>query len=570
MKNPVIVLLITLCSGMLFLSAGSVHAQPDESILVTKHNLSISGPGAIKAVFEKRVCIFCHTPHRARGDISGLWNRDDSSEQYVPYDSSTMYATVGQPTGASKLCLSCHDGTIALGALVSETQEIAFAGGIRFMPEGQSKLGSDLSDDHPISFTYNSALASSNLEIIDPSLLPSEIKLDKNSQLQCTTCHDPHNNVRGKFLVLSNSFSNLCRACHEKNGWALTAHSVSNATWNNIGPDPWPHTTYTTVAENACENCHKPHSANGPAWLLNELFEEDNCIFCHNGNVAATNMETELTKPYRHDVQNYNGIHEPLEDVTTGSVQDHVECTDCHNPHWSNSTPSLGAPLVSGANQGVTGINLSGQAIQVASNQYEICFKCHADNNVLSVMSIDRDIQQLNTRMEFDSANPSYHPVEFQGVNTNVPSLLPAYTTSSKIFCTDCHNSDSGPAGPHGSFNEYLLELNYSTQDFTVEDSQSYALCYKCHDRNSILADESFSAHNSHIVTYQAPCSACHDAHGISYTQGNSLNNSHLINFDINIVLPEQGTIRFDDTGTFSGQCTLNCHASPHNLRVYP
>jgi len=261
---------------------------------------------------------------------------------------------------------------------------------------------------------------------------------------------------------------------------------------------------------------------------------------------------------------------EPLEDVTSGSVQDHVECTDCHNPHWSNASASPGAPQVSGATKGVPGINNFGQVIPVSANQYEICFKCHADNNVLTIIPIDRQIQQQNTRLEFDSANPSYHPVVFPGVNANVPSLLPPYTVSSIIFCTDCHNSDSGTNGPHGSNNEFLLELNYTTQDNTVEDSTSYALCYKCHDRTSILANDSFSGHNSHIVTYQAPCSTCHDAHGISYTDGNSLSNSHLINFDITIVLPEQGTIRFDDTGTFSGQCTLNCHGSIHNLRVYP
>jgi len=157
-------------------------------------------------------------------------------------------------------------------------------------------------------------------------------------------------------------------------------------------------------------------------------------------------------------------------------------------------------------------------------------------------------------------------------MNFNVPSLIPPYTPASIIFCTDCHNNDniSGPIGPHGSNNEYLLELNYTTQDNTIESPTSYALCYKCHDRNSILANESFSAHNSHIVTYLAPCSVCHDGHGISSTQGNTLNNSHLINFEITIVQPEQGIIRYDDTGTFSGQCTLICHASIHNARTYP
>ena len=564
---------ICLVSGLTgFFSISSLYAQPLGSIIYSKHNLSVSGPGTIKAVFETRICIFCHAPHHARTDVSSLWNREDSTVIYTQYQSSTMYATVGQPTGSSKLCLSCHDGTIALGALVSQEQEIFFAGGIRFFPDVAAKLGTDLSDDHPISFVYDSSLALSNVELVQPLSLPAHLKMDNNQQLQCTTCHDPHDDTYGDFLVMTNASSALCISCHIKNGWSSSSHSQSYATWNGMGATPWPDSTYFTVAENGCTNCHTSHSAGGHERLLNYAFEEDNCLVCHNGNVAATDIEAEFGKFFTHAVQNYTGLHEPLEDATSGSVPTHVECADCHNGHWANADASPGAPAVSGAMNGVPGINIAGQSVPVSANEYEICFKCHADNNVSSVIGIDRQIQQLNTRSEFEASNPSFHPVAYQGVNLNVPSLLPLYTTSSILFCTDCHNNNNitGPRGPHGSTNKYLLELNYTTEDNTIESSTSYALCYKCHDRSSILANESFSGHNSHIVTYQAPCSACHDAHGISSAQGNSLNNSHLINFDITIVQPEQGIVRFDDTGTFSGQCTLNCHASSHIGRTYP
>jgi predicted CXXCH cytochrome family protein len=543
-----------------------------QGILTTKHNLSITGPGPIKSTIEEEVCIFCHTPHNARRDIPYLWNRNDTTVNYIPYQSSTLYASVGQPTGASKLCLSCHDGTIALGSLISEEEEIPFAGGIRFMPEGPSKLGTDLSDDHPVSFIYDSALAITNTELVDPSLLTPEVKLDKDGQLQCTSCHDPHDDTNGKFLVKPNNYSDLCTTCHQKNGWSSSAHSTSDAVWNGIGSDPWPHTPYTTVAENGCENCHKPHTAGGKERLLNYFFEEDNCLVCHNGNVAYQDIESELTKTYTHPVQDYTGIHDPSEDFSLGNVEKHVECSDCHNPHWANSTPSPGAPQISGITSGVKGINASGQQIEVAANQYEICFKCHADNNVITTVYIDRQIQQLNTRLEFDPSNPSFHPVEAEGVNPNVPSLLPPYTTASIIFCTDCHNNDSptGPRGPHGSNNKYLLEKNYTTEDYTSESSYNYELCYKCHDRNSILSDQSFKDHKTHIVKEKSPCSACHDAHGISSTQGNSINNTHLINFDITIVQPDsKGRLYFEDLGTFKGQCYLTCHGKKHEPKKY-
>ncbi len=552
------------------------------SILHTKHNLSLTGPGPIKSTIEEEICIFCHTPHNARRDIPYLWNRFDSTANYIPYQSSTLHATVGQPAGASKLCLSCHDGTVALGALISEFLEVPFAGGIRFIPEGPSKLATDLSDDHPVSFLYNINLAISSGELLDPSSLPPEVKLDSSGQMQCTACHDPHDDTNGKFLVKPNNYSGLCTICHQKNGWSLSSHSTSNAAWNGAGSDPWPHTPYDTVSENGCENCHKPHTAGGRAQLLNYLFEEDNCLVCHNGNAANKNIAPELTKFNKHAVQDYTGIHNPVENFQSGNVPKHVECTDCHNPHQTNANPSPGAPQISGALTGVVGINASGQQISTAANQYEICFKCHADNNVINMEPVSRQIQELNTRLEFALANPSYHPVETQGVNTNVPSLLPPYTVSSIIFCTDCHNNDdvTGPKGPHGSNNDFLLERNYTTLDNTQESSDAYALCYKCHDRSSILGNQSFTKHNEHITgifptpttcltSCPTPCSTCHDAHGISSTQGTPTNNAHLINFDITIVHDSQGGLRFEDLGTFSGRCFLTCHGAEHNPEEY-
>ncbi len=557
----------------IFFCIPAVNAQPSNSILLTRHNFSISGPGLIKSIFEKRVCIFCHAPHNARGDIPYLWNRQDSTVNYTTYQSSTLYSIIGQPTGASKLCLSCHDGTIALGAVVSEQQEIPFVGGIRFFPDILTKIGTDLSDDHPISFVYDSSLANNNIELVQPLSLPPQVKLDSNQQMQCTTCHDPHDNTYDNFLVMPNDSSFLCITCHLKTGWDLSSHSTSNAMWNGSGTNPWPNLTYHTVAENGCENCHTPHKAAGHERLLNFMFEEDNCLVCHNGNVATTDIAVEITKTYKHAVQNYADEHDPLEDFVSGFVPTHVECLDCHNPHISNANTSPGAPQVSGATYGASGIDTSGQMIAVAVNQYEICYKCHADNNVLSSVPIARDIQQLNTELEFDSSNPSFHPIESQGFNLNVPSLILPLTTTSIIFCTDCHNNDNstGPKGPHGSNNQYLLEENYTTQDFTVESPANYALCYKCHDRASILGNNSFSKHSIHIVTANTPCSACHDAHGISSTQGNSINNNHLINFDLTIVQTDsQGRRRFEDTGTLSGQCFLNCHGNAHEPRVYP
>ena len=558
--------------GYVFVTAVFLIATwSNAEIATTKHNLSISGPGPIKSTTEQEICIYCHAPHRARTTSGVLWNREDSTSTYMQYQSSSLQAVIGQPTGASKLCLSCHDGTIALGKLVSRQIEIPFAGGIRFLPEGDTKLGTDLSDDHPVSFVYDESLAIENGELASPSTLTNAVKLDQSGELQCTACHDPHEDTFGKFLVRPNNFSELCVACHTRKDWTFSAHATSVATWSQTGPDPWPSTEYTTVAENACRNCHAPHNAGEPERLLNYIAEEDNCLTCHNGNVAATDIESELLKQFGHKDQDFTRIHDDAEDATS-FMPNHVECADCHNPHRVNGN-AASAPVVAGTQLGVSGVSASGLVKDEANFLYEICFKCHADNNVKSFVPITRQHAQINTRLEFDLANPSFHPVEGIGNNPNVPSLIPPYSETSTIYCTDCHNSDSstasggpGPDGPHGSVYSPILEQNYTTLDNTGESSFEYALCYKCHDRDSIQSNDSFDKHDEHIRGQDAPCSACHDPHGVSATQGNSFNNSHLINFDLNIVSPNsRGLLMFEDLGTFRSQCYLSCHGVDHD-----
>ncbi|MGB7745798.1 MAG: cytochrome c3 family protein, partial [Verrucomicrobiia bacterium] len=282
--------LIHRVAGLLFCSLTvTAMGQNPQSIVFTKHNLSVSGPGSLRASTEADICIFCHAPHNTTG-VGPLWNHALSAAIYTPYSSSTLRATVGQPTGASKLCLSCHDGTVALGMVASRSTPIPMRSGATSIPYGRTRIGTDLSAHHPISFTYDAALATKQGELRDPVTLVREVRLDQSGQLQCTSCHDPHNNQYGNFLVKDNTASALCLDCHTPNQWATSIHATSMAIWNNSGPNPWPHTSGTTVAANACENCHSPHAASTKRRLLNFSPDEQNCYSCHSGTVASKNI----------------------------------------------------------------------------------------------------------------------------------------------------------------------------------------------------------------------------------------------------------------------------------------
>jgi predicted CXXCH cytochrome family protein len=552
----------TVAYAILFILAFQALPVNAQSVVNSLHNLSVSGPGTVRATSETQVCIFCHTPHNSK-PVSPLWNRDDPGLSYTLYQSSTIQAAPGQPDGSSILCLSCHDGTIALGHVLSRPTDIDFSGGITVMPAGSANLSKDLTDDHPVSFIYNSALASADGQLRDPSAILPPVRLE-DQRMQCASCHDPHNNFNTRFLQVTNQFSDLCFRCHDRNYWGGSSHSTSSSTWNNAAPDPWPRTPYPTVAENACENCHAPHNAGGKPRLMNYLAEERNCLSCHNGNVANTNIEAQLTKAYLHNVYNYTAVHDASEDEVV--LTRHVECEDCHNPHAVRSWPAS-APAVNGFNEGVRGVNQDGNPVNPVRYQYEICYRCHAESPDKPSSHTVRQVEQSNVRLEFDLINPSFHPIEGPGRNLNVPSLIaPDYSESSVMYCTDCHASDgSGPAGPHGSVFPAILKYRYATADNTLESYSNYELCYRCHDRNSILNDESFAYHERHIVEETTPCNACHDPHGISHTQGNSTNHAHLINFDLNIVFPDNnGRFRYEDNGTFSGRCYLRCHGRNH------
>jgi len=559
---------IVLCIAV----TGSVRVATAASVADSVHNLSPSGPGAIRAAEAAGVCEFCHTPHES-SPVAALWNRRGQGTNYTPYTSSTAKATPGQPTGASLLCLSCHDGTVALGDLLNRRAPIAMVGG-DIIPPGRSRIGTDLRHHHPVSFIYDANLAARRGELAMPSSLPPAIRLDRSGQMQCTSCHDAHDNSFGDFLVMPNSSSRLCVECHELEGWQASSHGRSGATWNGQGRDPWPDSTERTVAGNGCRNCHETHQTRGGPVLLRHVAEEENCAACHNGSVGDTNVMADFQQFSAHPVSETTQAHDPGEPAVV--TNRHVECSDCHSAHAS---PVGGfEPGAPGARAGqrptVRGVDLNNVEMRRATRGYQVCLRCHGDSPGKGTPRVRRQLDQDNVRLEIQPGNPSFHPIVTQGRNPDVPSLIAPLTPQSTMDCVDCHNSSSasggGASGPHGSSFKPILAMNYVTSDYTPESPSNYALCYSCHSRNSILENESFTEHGRHVREENTPCSVCHDAHGVSSIQGNPLNNSHLINFDTTVVRPNaNGRLRFVDEGRFRGSCDLSCHGVNHDGAAY-
>jgi predicted CXXCH cytochrome family protein len=173
-----------------------------------------------------KLCGTCHVPHNSMTLAQApLWSHDTSNATYTMYTSavsSTFNATPGtRPDGNSKLCLSCHDGTVALNDFIGAQAPVSGTMGTVY-PGTLALVGTNLSNDHPISFTYDAALvtADGGLHPITTNVpaLGGTIaaKMLYAGKMQCASCHNAHNNQYTNFQRMSNANSQLCLACHNK------------------------------------------------------------------------------------------------------------------------------------------------------------------------------------------------------------------------------------------------------------------------------------------------------------------------------------------------------------------
>jgi predicted CXXCH cytochrome family protein len=149
-------------------------------------------------------CETCHTVHDANSGVAGapLWGGAVAAQGgFTPYDSDTLDASVGQPTGNSLLCLSCHDGTtISDPNLVPDVNSAG-------------NLTQDISDSHPVSFTY----VGGGGDFADLGDVRTAGLIGVNDdQVQCASCHDVHTTAAGSTKALRYTTPTLCTTCHNK------------------------------------------------------------------------------------------------------------------------------------------------------------------------------------------------------------------------------------------------------------------------------------------------------------------------------------------------------------------
>lgn len=384
---------------------------------------------------------------------------------------------------------------------------------------------------------------------------------------------------------------------------------VQNAPPPTPTPGPPAHNFHQPYAADtsACAACHRVHTSPAFTAVQKKWPEEEVCYTCHDGT-GAPDIFSQFAKAYKMPITGTQGVHSLTEarsknPASFSGVNRHVECTDCHNPHYASAgTHDIGSAYAFGPQQGVWGVTPSYTAAwstptfsttSQVTYQYELCFKCHSSwafggspPTVPSGGFLETDIAK-----EFNPLNASFMPIMAQGKNPFVlangtsyaSSLIGGFTPTSRMTCADCHGSDnpSDPVGPHGSTNPFILRGTWDRT--TGQAGTQNHLCFMCHDWNVYGAtgnaganSTGFSGGSTNLHTFMVGnrnrayndndivCMDCHVAVPHGYYR------DHLIGFSGDaspyIDRPYSGGLTTINTWQSSGQWTFNsCSTAMNN-----
>lgn len=205
----------------------------------TKHDLHTGSTAAIKATSPTvdDTCVFCHTTHNGTpGGAAPLWNHALTSATLRWSPTTTVRGTT-LPTDitsaaleGTRACMSCHDGTVALGSvLVYYNSSTDTSGPMTFTVTGTNTTGGKLAStslsymdpthmekNHPLGVPKPAAKPGfSNYVASDGGTgVWYRTSSDNNQYVECQSCHDPHNTTVMPFLRISNAGGAICSSCH--------------------------------------------------------------------------------------------------------------------------------------------------------------------------------------------------------------------------------------------------------------------------------------------------------------------------------------------------------------------
>ncbi len=511
-----------------------------------------------------QICLPCHAAHGGMGGM--LWNHTYSTLNYDLH-AGLDAVDYGQPGDPSDRCLSCHDGSVAVDDFGGSTSSPP-----SYFLTGKVAFGTDLTIHHPVSFTFDTALANADGALHDPATTPSGLggtiaqDLLRGGKVECATCHDPHRNTLGRFLEkpIYGRGAQLCNTCHFDSGPAN--HHIPRR------DDPWGVGNCTSCHgvdlmgkghAPACTNCHNSFAAPDAPASGHHVPGRDqpfanHCTDCHGGDLLGglgpscyechdkiwSGNTSQATPPASHNEMHGGAAHMPggLDPYNSGCTTCHgpnlddgfaTACSHCHDPAWNGHNftgkpwlpankpycfpchdgPDWNHTLSPTQNYTVSRTTLS--AIGDPNGKSQECLSCHEGN-----LAVDdfhgtlSDGQQnfLTAATTFGTDLTQHHPVSFD------------YSDLLVLAHGALNDPNTAPSGlpAAGTIAEDLLE-NGEVQCTSCHNQHGSGrdllhktprggLCFTCHDERPPV--ELLGTH--HIPRREAPwgnafsCTECH------------------------------------------------------------
>lgn len=545
-------------AGLLISLSQLSAAARDSDIRNTRHNLgtttSSHSSGQVNpSAGTSEICVFCHTPHGANTDPgTPLWNRQLKDSGYTTYSSATIDATnatpsgsenmLPQPDGSSKLCLSCHDGTLAVASVTNAPGSGAGSGitGTINSLDANKDLGTDLTNDHPISVTYNDGLVTADGEMRKTSELSPHVgprtpggtnftlpleTIGSDDKVQCTTCHDPH--ISGtdsdgtwttdtiKFLranrfqlgapeddatnAINAADDIICLYCHTKGqdqdatSWKISAHAnsdVADEAYKTGASGPTEEREFPDgieVWQAACLNCHDTHTASGQKRLLRMNSgdtagsQENTCYQCHSlsgESILDTSLDGSTVPNIKDEFS--KSVHMP---ITTSEQPATAELHDITNADFIENSNNLG-------------IN--------TNSRHAECTDCHNPHRVIR-----------NSRFNMDGINDAAAGDNDRGTDSanSSPALSELRTHQSGLNAT----SDSANDGREGNVASGVLRGAWGVEPTSAgnitaawDPSSTLTFTVKQGDPAGSITPESVDKSSTHLTREYQLCFKCH------------------------------------------------------------
>ena len=341
--------------------------RKNASVELSKHNLSISAPEE-KNVNEQTTadngaCSACHLPHN--GEAAYMWAKETGRTR----------------EGVEKMCKTCHDK--------------------------EKSAGKKLPGEHMHPLHVNLDVLPIKVKPGLPTYLWDGTRDGKLGELDCATCHNPHQWQPGNAKTLAGKHADiegqgtdsflrisaagdakLCLHCHQdKNTILKTDHDM-----RVTAPQARNQKGQTIAQAGVCGQCHNVHTPIIPQrlWARNpgpgEDVMESMCRSCHQtGNIAENKIPPKKTHPKRTVPSNkgrmFGGragnILAPVFDANGKHTEAGlITCPTCHNPHQWNPAKAVGG----------VGRNLEGDAtssfLRHQHTEYFLCSDCHGEDSL--------------------------------------------------------------------------------------------------------------------------------------------------------------------------------------------